>query len=304
MQQITTLLWILGPLFIGFIIELKSPKALKTIGQAVNGSVYAILFLMGIGLAHLDNLGNQFVGIIGYAILFLIFTIGFNALAMGFFDRKKPWTQHQPNPHIGGTLSAFSGSLKQVSIVFIGLLAGFFIPVEQIEKYHLTQYLLMILVFLIGIQLRSSGVRLRTVLINRRGVQTATIFIIITLSAGALIGNLLSLPLSQSLAISSGFGWYSLSGSIMTQAYGSFWGAVALINDLGRELIALIFIPMMMRQHPSMAVSTGGATSLDFTLPIIHRTGGVNAVPLAISFSFIINILSPILMIFFANSHF
>lgn len=304
MQQLVTLLWILGPLFIGFFIHFSSEKALKNINQAVNLSVYAILFWMGIGLAHLENLGSGFLKIIAYAALFLILTLGLNALFMGWFDRKKPWHKHTPLKQEQSQSTALSGSLKQVGMVFLGLLIGFAIPIQYIENNHLTQYLLMILLLFIGIQLRSSGIHLRTVLINRRGVQTAVIFIITTLLAGMIAGYFLKLPLSQSLAISSGFGWYSLSGSIMTQAYGSFWGAVALINDLGREVFALILIPTMMQKHPSMAVSTGGATSMDFTLPIIHRSGGINAVPLAISFGFIINIVSPILMIFFANSHF
>lgn len=86
----------------------------------------------------------------------------------------------------------------------------------------------------------------------------------------------------------------------MTSAYGAQWGSVALLNDLLRELFALIFIPMLMRRFPSAAVGVGGATSLDFTLPVIQQAGGLAVVPVAISFGFIVNVLSPFLMVVFA----
>jgi uncharacterized membrane protein YbjE (DUF340 family) len=109
---------------------------------------------------------------------------------------------------------------------------------------------------------------------------------------------------SKGLALASGFGWYSLSGIVMTEAYGPVWGSVALLNDLAREFFALAFIPMLMRRHPSAAVGVGGATSLDFTLPVIQSSGGLAVVPLAISFGFIINVLAPVLMVVFSTAHF
>lgn len=87
----------------------------------------------------------------------------------------------------------------------------------------------------------------------------------------------------------------------MSQAYGSVIGSVAILNDLAREFFALLFIPFIMRRYPSAAVSSGGATSLDFTLPVIQASGGVAMMPLAISFGFITNIMSPVLMVFFSS---
>ena len=61
-----------------------------------------------------------------------------------------------------------------------------------------------------------------------------------------------------------------------------------------------MFIHVFMRKYPSAAVGLGGATSLDFTLPIIQQSGGLKVVPLAISFGFIINIVSPVLIVLFS----
>ena len=103
------------------------------------------------------------------------------------------------------------------------------------------------------------------------------------------------------MTLALGFGWYSLSAIVMTDAYGAIWGSVALFNDLIREFFALIFIPVFMRKYPSASVGLGGATSLDFTLPIIQQSGGLKVVSLAISFGFIINIVAPVLMVLFSS---
>lgn len=103
------------------------------------------------------------------------------------------------------------------------------------------------------------------------------------------------------MALASSFGWYSLSGTMMTDAYGAMWGSVALINDLTREILALLFIPAVMRHSSSAAIGLGGVTSLDFTLPTLQKAGGSEIVPMVISFGFITNVLSPVLMVLFSR---
>ena len=162
--------------------------------------------------------------------------------------------------------------------------------------------LLMILILLVGIGLKGSGITLKEVLLSKRGMQTSVIFTLAVLMGGVVFWLIFDeVSLTQSLALASGFGWYSLSAIVMTDAYGAVWGSVALFNDLVREFFALLFIPFFMRKTPSAAVGLGGATSLDFTLPIIQQSGGLGVVPLAISFGFIINIVAPVLMVAFSS---
>ena len=65
--------------------------------------------------------------------------------------------------------------------------------------------------------------------------------------------------------------------------------------------MALIFIPFLIKRYPSTAVGLGGVTTMDFTLPIIQSSGGNDIVPLAMSFGFIVNIISPVLMVVFSS---
>lgn len=43
--------------------------------------------------------------------------------------------------------------------------------------------------------------------------------------------------------MASGFGWYSLSGILLTESFGPVIGSAAFFNDLARELIAIMLIP-------------------------------------------------------------
>ena len=124
----------------------------------------------------------------------------------------------------------------------------------------------------------------------------------ITVDAGAVLQNVQQAAAEAGrlfpLSLASE-GSCQIGGNIACNA-----GEVALLNDLAREFFALAFIPMLMRRHPSAAVGVGGATSLDFTLPVIQSSGGLAVVPLAISFGFIINVLAPVLMVVFSTAHF
>jgi uncharacterized membrane protein YbjE (DUF340 family) len=49
-----------------------------------------------------------------------------------------------------------------------------------------------------------------------------------------------------------------------------------------------------------MTLGLSGATSMDFTLPILQRTGGMEIVPAAIVHGFIMSLLAPILIALFS----
>lgn len=159
---------------------------------------------------------------------------------------------------------------------------------------------MLLLLLLIGIQLRSSDMNLRQILFNRQGVIVAAIVLASSLPAGILAALLLGLPLKTGLALSSGFGWYSLSGILMTNAFGPVIGNSAFLVDLLRELIAMMLIPVLIRRYRSTALGLCGATSMDFTLPVLQRAGGVEIVPAAVVHGFIMSLLAPIMIAFFS----
>lgn len=59
-----------------------------------------------------------------------------------------------------------------------------------------------------------------------------------------------------------------------------------------------MLIPGLVRRSRSTALGLCGATSMDFTLPLL-QLGGVEMVPPAIVHGFILSLLLPLMMAFF-----
>lgn len=298
MHNLLTLAAILAPLFAGFFFPLPR-RLLPQVDKALNLSVYGILALIGLSLARVEALD---IGAIALAVAALFAcTTGVNVLALMFFDRVHPWPRQRALHEEGHARVSVRGSLYQLGALALGYLAGIALPPSWLPPESASTYALMALIFLVGLQLGGSNIPLRDVIINRRGVETTVVCLLSALAGGLVFAALHEgVSWTQGLALASGFGWYSLSGIVITDAYGAVWGSVALFNDLLREFFALLVIPLLMRRHASAAVGVGGSTSLDFTLPVIQSAGGVAVVPLAISFGFLINLLSPLLMVFFS----
>ena len=300
MQSIVTLILVLMPMFIGFAIP-SNPTMTRLADKGLSYLVFVILALIGIELSQVEGLGGQVGEIALYVAVLSILTIGSGLLALMIFDNMRPWQAKKPSVKSKEHRVSIRGSLAQVVCVLIGMVIGYFLPANYMPPENTMTVMLMILILLVGIGLKGSGITLKEVLLNKRGVEMSVVFTIAVLAGGLIFALMFSdVSWAKGLALSSGFGWYSLSAIVMTDAYGAVWGSVALFNDLIREFFALIFIPVFMRKYPSAAVGLGGATSLDFTLPIIQQSGGLKVVPLAISFGFIINIVSPVLMVLFS----
>jgi len=89
---------------------------------------------------------------------------------------------------------------------------------------------------------------------------------------GVLTSILLGRDLGVATAISSGLGWYSLTGVMLTDLAGAEAGAVAFLSNLMREMLCFIFIPLLAK-HVSEAtlIAPAGATSEDTTLPMLMK---------------------------------
>ena len=279
MQNLLTLALILTPLFVGFFIPL--PRAfLPYVDKALNLSVYLILALIGLSLARVGQLDLTAIAA-AVALLFLC-TSGTNLLALMLFDRLRPWRRQHELHEEGHARVSLGGSLRQLAALIAGYLGGRFLPEAWLPPENASTYALMALIFLVGLQLGGSGIPLRQVIINRRGVETTFLCVLSALFGGLVFAACYSeVSWTQGLALASGFGWYSLSGIVMTEAYGAVWGSVALFNDLLREFFALLTIPLLMRRHASAAVGIGASTSLDFTLPGLNafsiRSAGLSS---------------------------
>ncbi|MEH2920173.1 lysine exporter LysO family protein [Samsonia erythrinae] len=292
---------ILFPLIIGYLVPLRGKKALQRINHMLNGMVYVILFLMGISLAFLDDLSSNLLLIFRYTAVFTLCIIAANAFALWLWEKRSPWRSAYKETMPLSRFRMILESLKLCGVV----LGGFLLGLTQWPGFTYasqgSEYALLFLLFLVGVQLRNSGMTLRQIVLSPRGLLIATIVGMSALGGGLLAAWILELPLKTGLAMASGYGWYSLSGILLTDALGPVLGSAAFFNDLMRELLAIMLIPALAQRHRSCALGLCGATSMDFTLPVLQRSAGVDMVPAAIVHGFLLSLAAPVLMALFTS---
>nr|WP_299242224.1 lysine exporter LysO family protein [uncultured Halomonas sp.] len=300
------LLLILLPLILGYLVPVRDERVLALINRGVNLSVYVILGLMGISLTGLENLGEQLTRMGGQALLLFAIITPVNLAALWWLSRRSrlragtsPVIKDAPT----SKLAAMAGSLALAGVVALGVVVGVVLgklgwtSVAALAE-QLAEWVLYVLLALIGCQLRNSGMSLKQILLNRHGLAIAVTVAASSLVAGLLAAPLLDLRWNEGLAMAAGFGWYSLSGILIGDQLGPVLGGAAFFNDLARELLAFLLIPLVIHRAAPLAIGYGGATSMDFTLPVIQQHGGIACVPIAVVSGFILSLLSPPLILF------
>lgn len=294
------LLIVIVPLLIGYLFPVRHPRFASWISKVCGWMVYIILFLMGASLSYLDNLSSNLQHIFGTAVVFFVCICLTNMLVLGVVDKRWKWRVKLHQQKLPSRLRMAVDSLQLLGVVAGGFILGLLTQPLLANAGKASEYALIFLLWLIGMQLRNSNMPLRQILLNRRGLIIALVVSVSSLGGGALAAWLLGLPWNTGLAIASGFGWYSLSGIMLTDALGPVLGSAAFFNDLLRELVAIMLIPSLIRRYTSTAVGIGGATAMDFTLPVIQRAGSVDLVPAAIVSGFLLSLSAPVLMALFA----
>ena len=292
---------ILAPLFLGYLVPLSSATLRRTVNRLLNALVYLILLLLGIGLGSLPNLAGHLLGV-GWQVIALVVGLGAaNLVGLWWWSNRRPIELNGAGGSGTGRWRMLADAVKTLCSVLMGVLIGRLWLSGAIWPEEAARYALMLLLLLIGCQLRNAGIPIRRVLLNPQGLGIALVVLVTSLLAGLALVPVLGLAWPKVLALASGFGWYSLSAVVIGQSMGPLWGGAAFINDMAREVIALVGIPALMQLRPALAVGYGGATAMDFTLPVIQRAGGLRVVPLAMASGFILSVLSPVLMAIFLS---
>ncbi|MEZ8111560.1 lysine exporter LysO family protein [Vibrio splendidus] len=296
----TGMIFIFAPLVVGYLFSISNDQTLEFINRSTSRLIYVILALMGLSLAALDNLGSNLQTILLYTVTFFVCLSVCNLMALPAIDKLLPLKTDSSKKKLPLSSMAME-SAKLILVVGSGLIAGLVLPISLDWVDTASEWILFVLLFFIGIQLRNSGLTLRQILLNKHGMVIAITIIATSMLGGVIAAYILDIPLFKALAMSSGFGWYSLAGILMGDAFGPVYGGASFMLELLRELVALVLIPVLIRSYPCTSIGYAGATAMDFTLPVIQTTGGVRCVPIAIVSGFILSLLVPILMLFFVS---
>ncbi|OQX50745.1 MAG: hypothetical protein B5M53_11825 [Candidatus Cloacimonas sp. 4484_209] len=162
-------------------------------------------------------------------------------------------------------------------------------------------YVLYLLMFLVGIGVGSNSNAWSVI----KTLKVKILFIPISIAVGTLLAvGLLSLlipgiNLKESLAIGSGLGYYSLASILITQLYGEKLGLLALLTNIFRESLTLLFAPLLVRYFGKLSpIASGGVTSMDTSLSTIAKVSGKEVVLISIFSGVVLTILVPFLISF------
>lgn len=296
-----TILITLGPLlvalFFGYWVNIKVFTPTR-VAKGLEQLVFVILGLIGLSLGALDDLTSKLL-LAGYQALVFFILISVISLTGLYLSGLRFGGTHADSLGKGPIDSkshALIDAAKTIGWVIGGVVIGIFAKDWLFGIDELVTGLLYVLLFLIGCQLRQSNYHLRKLFLNAQGLIIALVTIFTTLLAGWIGSLVLGLSWNHGLAVVSGFGWYSLSGILITGLGDPVLGTTAFLLDLSREILALMLIPFLSRLNSHVSVGYCGATAMDFTLPILGKFHGAQIVPVCIASGFIMSILVPVLI--------
>ncbi len=193
-------------------------------------------------------------------------------------------------------------SLITLSFFILGIICGLYSMLPtQIMNSNLSEYALYLLMFLVGISVGGDRKTWKTL----KEMNLKIVLVPLTVIVGSLLGTgimavvLHNFTLKEGLAVGSGFGYYSLSSIIITKFYSETLGVVALISNMIREILTLLLAPLIGRYFGKLApIASGGATSMDTTLPIITKSSGKDYAIISLFSGVVLTILVPFLVTF------
>jgi len=265
--------------------------------------IWVLLFFLGYEIGCNKEVVNHFheLGFEAFLIAFFA-TLGSVTAAKILWKVNSNFSENKNQPK---NLFSFSGlknlkgSLTILSFFCTGLIMGIFQLIP--EKFFIPEisfYVLCALMFSVGFSLGHQPETVKNFRnIPKRTLLLPFVTIVGTWLGAVLIGCFFRHSLSESLAVSSGFGYYSLSGILITQYKGAELGAIALLANIFREIFTLVFAPQMVRYFGKLApIAAGGATTMDTTFPIIIQASGKEFSIISIYSGFILDFSVPFLV--------
>lgn len=191
--------------------------------------------------------------------------------------------------------------IKAVIIsLILGVMYGQYFANESLVQSFagLSDIALIILMFSVGIGVGTN----KQVFSKLRSYHFKILIIPFGIVFGSVVGGilcamLLGMDLNVSVAITSGLGWYSLSGVLLTDLAGPDIGNIAFLSNLFREILSFMLIPIVAKYcNHYTAIAPAGATSEDTTLPVLMKYTSEDVVVMAVINGVICSAMVPILI--------
>lgn len=307
MLVILLMLW--GSAFIGYLLR-RWPQA--WVGHVLTVSIWAMLFAIGVEVGGNELLVSS-LGRLGVEALLitLLTTLCCCVEAMLLWCHMAPRGEESPLPTSSGERQFHRHTLWQGMRDSLTIFACFacgcvlgYLGADAYLPSRASYYSLCVLLICVGFGIGQSGEVRHNLRRMNRGFVLMPLITILGTWVGALLVALLLRERSVAdwLAVSSGFGYYSLSSMLISEMRGVELGTLALMYNVLRELTTLLFAPLLLRLFGPLApISIGGATTADTTLPIISRICGPQFVPLSIVHGLLVDFSVPLLVSLFCT---
>ncbi|MGE5393829.1 MAG: lysine exporter LysO family protein [Candidatus Saccharibacteria bacterium] len=193
-------------------------------------------------------------------------------------------------------------SLIILAFFTTGVIAGLFrmLPDAMMET-DFSMYALYVLMFLVGVGIGADKKSWSVLHRMKLKIVMVPLAVILGTFTGTAVVSLLlpGLKLKEVLAVGAGFGYYSLSSLMISQLANESLGVIALLSNIMREMFTLLATPLLVMYFGKLAgIGSGGATSMDTTLPVITRFSGKEWSIISVFSGIVLTLLVPLLVTF------
>lgn len=303
-QAVHTLFFVFLSLSLGAFLGLFiSPIKARQVAKLLSPLVLLLFFTIGISFGLVLSSASAFTNRLSQALFFAFLTTAcpfFLICSVNhFFSLESPELKVQSS----GSPSILS-SVKDLLLAFLAfstgaILINYFPHLGSYISKNFSIVILYVILFTVGIELAH-------VRFSRNSFGLASWLVPVCVLMGSFLGGILAgwgigLKWTVSLALSSGFGWFSLSSVIFANNLGDSYGVLALLTDLFRELFAIILIYVLGRHFPLACIGAAAATSFDSTLPMVKQVCPPYVIPVAFVNGLSLTLLAPVLLPFFLH---
>lgn len=284
-------------------------RRLAFVPRLITVIIWALLFLLGVEVGSdpavvgsLATLGGAALAIFALSVAGSIFAAWL--LWRRIRGRAVPADDGEAAADVPvSAWAALCGSLVIVAFFVEGCVVGLFAPFD-LAGSRVSAYVLYALMFCVGITLGNDC----TLAGRVRRLDPRLALLPVATAVGTLAGAALAAPLlaewslTDSLAVGAGFGYYSLSSIFIADFRGPELATIALLCNVMREIFTLLAAPLVARWcGPLAAVSIGGATTFDTTLPIITQAAGRPYAVVSVFHGCVLDFSVPFLVTFFCT---
>lgn len=265
----------------------------------LNIVIYILVFVMGLRMganeevtSNLDVIGLEAIGVSIFAIGGSMITVSFVRRVLGInkegihkdFAEMASAGMSSEEADGGNHDTGMKTSLIILLCVVVGMIGGYvFIPriFEDTEVFQSISGDFMVisicvLLAFVGFNMGLDG----SVIASLKAVGFKALLIpgaaiLGSLAFGMIYGVISSLSVKEAMAVSAGFGWYTLAPSIIAEAGFAVAGAVSFMHNVIRETVGIVVIPLAAKKFGYLeATSIPGVAAMDVCLPIVERSCG------------------------------